>query len=204
MSSSLDTMNPVNFRVCCARWLKISIFLQVTIRHYKARLLLGTAGMISLFLPEACSDLFELRACDGRDLLTSETLGSCVRVQPVNCRHRNANRRASAQLCCPQQGCARVQQAGTALEFGYHEEEQLLPRGTESLSHRRHGSVGMTTPGNIEVNWGTWTRRLNSVSQLLCEHDLLLMGNGSIYMDGHRVYLMAIIWRGACQESEEV
>lgn len=87
------------------------MFSQVAIWHFFF-FFLGIASVIFLFLSKACSDLFELRVGDGRNLLTSETLGSCLRVQPVNCRDRTATGRgdpqpSSADLSKALSGCTR-------------------------------------------------------------------------------------------------
>lgn len=125
-------------------------FLQVAMWHFF--LLFGIASVIFLFLSKACSVLFELRVGDGRNLLTSETPGSCVRVQPMNCRHRTAARRgdphpSSADLSKALSGCSRQWLAWSLVIL---RTEQRLLRETESLSGWRRGSVGMTTPGFIE------------------------------------------------------
>lgn len=163
--------------------------------------LLGIAGVIFLLLSEACSDLFEMWVCDG--ICSPAKHLAAVwgfspwsdEVQAQKCRQEI---RSPAQLCWPQQGSARLPQAVAGPGFGHQ------GHGAESLSRWRRGSAAMAAPGNSKVNSGIWTQRSNSASQLLDQHDLLLMGSRSVCMDGHRVCLMAIIVRGGCQEGEEV
>lgn len=102
--------------------------MHVVIWHFL--FLLGIAHVICLFPSKTCSDPFELRVHDGRNLLTSEACGSYLRAQKLQPREEILTPvlLTSGRLC-QVASCSDWPGALVIIRM-----EEVLLRGTGSLS----------------------------------------------------------------------